>query len=168
MTTQPSATEPRWLSEGEQRSWRSWIAATVLLQERLEHDLKETHDLTSAEYEVMVRLSEAPDRRLRMSELAGRTLASKSRLSHQISRMEADGLVRREDCVEDRRGAWAVLTEAGWDRLVAAAPDHVESVRGWLLDAMTPAEFAQLGELCEKVAERIRSGCRAAGVEPTR
>jgi DNA-binding MarR family transcriptional regulator len=136
---------------------------STLLTERLEHDLKDAHGLSNQEYEVMVRLSEAPDRRLRMSELAGRTLASKSRLSHQIARMEADGLVRREDCPEDRRGQYAVLTEAGWQRLVAAAPDHVESVRTWLLDAMTPAEFAQLGALCEKVVEKLRSGCGSPG-----
>jgi DNA-binding MarR family transcriptional regulator len=151
--------EPRWLSEDEQASWRAWISMSTLLTERLEHDLKDAHGLSSQEYEVMVRLSEAPDRRLRMSELAGRTLASKSRLSHQISRMEADGLVRREDCPEDRRGQYAVLTDTGWDRLVAAAPDHVESVRTWLLDAMTPEEFARLGELCAKVVDRLRSGC---------
>jgi DNA-binding MarR family transcriptional regulator len=96
-----------------------------------------------------------------MSELAGRTLASKSRLSHQISRMESAGLVRREDCPEDRRGAYAVLTDDGWDRLVAAAPDHVESVRTWLLDAMTPEEFGQLGALCDKVLERLRTACRS-------
>jgi len=155
--------EPRWLSEEEQRSWRSWIRMSTLLAERLEHDLKDSHGLSNQEYEVMVRLSEAPDRRLRMSDLAGRTLASKSRLSHQISRMEADGLVRREDCAEDRRGQYAVLTDAGWDRLVAAAPDHVESVRTWLLDAMSPEEFAELGRLCDRVVEQLRSGCGSAG-----
>ena len=157
MPTPRVSGDPRWLSEDEQASWRAWLSMSTLLNERLEHDLKDAHGLSSQEYEVMVRLSEAPDRRLRMSELAGRTLASKSRLSHQISRMEADGLVRREDCPEDRRGQYAVLTDTGWDRLVAAAPDHVESVRTWLLDAMTPEEFARLGGA-------VREGRRPAQV----
>lgn len=146
----------RWLTDGEQRSWREWITATSLLAEQLERDLKSTHGLSMAEYEVMVRLSETPDRRLRMSELAARTLSSKSRLSHQIARMEAAGLVVREHCSEDRRGAWAVLTDHGFARLVQAAPEHVESVRRHLVDVLTPKEFAQLGVLTGKVADHLQ------------
>ncbi len=159
--TARTTTDVRWLSAEEQSSWRAWISANVLLQERLERDLKAQHGLSMAEYEVMVRLSEAPEHRLRMSELAGRTLASKSRLSHQISRMEQAGLVRRQGCAEDRRGAFAVLTDTGWEALVAAAPDHVASVRAWLVDLLTPEEFAQLGTLSARVADRLRSGCPA-------
>ena len=163
MTPQPTAetTAVRWLSAEEQATWRAWISASVLLQERLERDMKAQHGLSMAEYEVMVRLSESPERRLRMSELAGRTLASKSRLSHQITRMEEAGLVSRQGCLQDRRGAFAVLTDKGWQALVAAAPDHVRSVRAWLVDTMAPEEFAQLGLLSERVAERLRSGCAA-------
>lgn len=150
-------TDDVWLDEAQQRAWRSWLMASLLLPEQLERDLKSTHGISNPEYEVMVRLSESPGRRLRMSELANRTQASKSRLSHQISRMEADGLVRREDCAEDRRGAYAILTEAGWQRLVDAAPDHVASVRHWLVDALTPEELIQLGELSSRVAERIQN-----------
>jgi DNA-binding MarR family transcriptional regulator len=154
-------TDVRWLSDDEQVSWRAWISANVLLQERIERDLKAQHGLSMAEYEVLVRLSEAPERRLRMSELAGRTLASKSRLSHQVSRMEEAGLVRREGCLSDRRGAFAVLTDAGWDALVLAAPDHVSTVRAWLVDTMTPEEFAQLGALSARIVDQLRSGCPA-------
>lgn len=154
-------TDVRWLSADEQTSWRAWITANVLLQERLERDMKAQHGLSMAEYEVMVRLSEAPEHRLRMSELAGRTLASKSRLSHQVSRMEEAGLVRRQGCLQDRRGAFAVLTEEGWQALVAAAPDHVATVRAWLVDALTPEEFAQLGALSARVVEQLKSGCPA-------
>src|SRR5437764_1401411 len=93
---------------------------------------------TTSSSSTTTRTSEAPGHRLRMSELAGRTLSSKSRLSHQVSRMEEQGLVQREECLEDRRGAWAVLTEAGWQRLVAAAPSHVTSVRHWLVEALSP------------------------------
>jgi DNA-binding MarR family transcriptional regulator len=147
-----------WLSPEQQFAWRAWLEATLLLGDRLEHDLKQQHDLSNAEYEVMVRLSESPDRRLRMSELASRTLASKSRLSHQISRMEASGLVRREGCPEDRRGAYAVLTDAGWQRLVEAAPAHVASVRRWLVEALTHEQFIELGELCSRVVEHLQAG----------
>ena len=153
-----TTTDFRWLTEAEQHVWRSWITATSLLQERLDRDMKAGHGLSMAEYEVLVRLSESPERRLRMSELANRTLASKSRLSHQISRMEDSGLVRREECSADRRGAFAVLTNHGWQTLVDAAPDHVTSVRTWLVEAMDGEEFRQLGELSARVVARLRSG----------
>jgi len=145
----------RWLNGAEQQHWRAYLAATQLLADRLQRDLQETHGLSSADYEILVRLSEAEDRRLRMSELADRALSSRSRLSHQVGRMEAAGLVERVACDDDRRGHWAVLTDAGWQTLVAAAPDHVESVRTHLLDPLTPAEFAALGKACAKVAERL-------------
>jgi len=147
-----------WLSAEQQVAWRAWLEATHLLGDRLEHDLKQSHDLSNAEYEVMVRLSESPDRRLRMSDLASRTLASKSRLSHQISRMEASGLVRREECPEDRRGAYAALTDQGWHVLVQAAPDHVASVRRWLVEALTAEEFIELGDLCSRVVQHLQAG----------
>jgi DNA-binding MarR family transcriptional regulator len=159
-----TTTDFRWLTASEQRAWRSWIAASSLLQERLDHEMKAGHGLSMAEYEVLVRLSESPERRLRMSELANRTLASKSRLSHQVARMEAAGLVRREECAADRRGAFAVLTDHGWQTLVDAAPDHVTSVRTWLVDAMDGEELVRLGELSARVVERLRSGCPALTV----
>lgn len=155
-----STTATRWLTDAEQRAWRSWIAATALLNDRLERDLKHLHGMSLAEYEVLVRLSEAADHRLRMSDLASQTLSSKSRLSHQIARMEADGLVTREECYVDRRGAWAVLTEAGWHRLTEAAPDHVESVRRHLVDVLTPDQLEQLGTACRTVADRLEDESR--------
>ena len=148
--------ETRWLTIDEQKSWRSWLAASALLAEHTEQDMKRDNDLSMAEYEVLVRLSEAPGRRLRMSDLADRTLASKSRLSHQVARMESAGLVGREGCPEDRRGSYAVLTEMGWNRLVAAAPSHIESVRSGFLDALTAEEFAVLGGLCAKVVALLQ------------
>lgn len=145
----------QWLSEEQQASWRAWLAASVLLADRLNRDLQSRHDLTMADYEILVRLSEAPERRIRMSELARLTLNSRSRLSHQIDRMCAAGLVDRQVCDEDKRGSFAVLTEDGWSALVAAAPDHVNSVREHLVDVLTPAEFAALGTACAKIAERL-------------
>lgn len=155
----------RWLSDDEQQHWRAWLAASLLLNDRLSRDLQEQHGLTIADYEILVQLSEAPGRRLRMSELAEAALSSRSRLSHQIDRMARAGLVDRESCADDRRGAFAVLTQHGWDVLVAAAPDHVESVRRHLVDTLTPAEFAALGRACAKVADGLGGGNRGPAAE---
>ena len=144
-------TQPRWLNDNEQRAWRAWIASSQLLLDHLSRDIQVQHGLTMADYEILVRLSEAADHRVRMSELADQTLASRSRLSHQIDRMENRGFVSREQCDDDKRGQFAVLTETGWQTLAAAAPDHVESVRSHLVDVLTPAEFAALGVACEKI-----------------
>lgn len=145
----------RWLSEGEQRSWRSWLAANLLVPDRLGRDLQEQAGLTLADYEILVWLSEAPDRRVRMSDLATKTLSSRSRLSHQIDRMQKAGYVSREECGDDRRGFFAVLTDVGWQTLVEAAPAHVESVRQRLVDVLTPEEFAELGRINQKIVDAL-------------
>jgi DNA-binding MarR family transcriptional regulator len=147
----------RWLDENQQWHWRAYIYATTLLREKLSRELQEAHGLTLADYEILVRLSEAPERRLRMSQLADATLASRSRLSHQIDRLEKSGLVRREACETDRRGAHAVLTEQGWDALVAAAPTHVSGVREHLVDLLAPEQFAALGDALAVVARHLES-----------
>lgn len=146
----------RWLSDDEQASWRALIAVWMLLPDRLSRDLQDEAGISLADYEILVNLSESPDRRLRMSELADRTLSSRSRLSHQVDRLTDAGLVDREPCSEDRRGYFAVLTPQGWDFLVASAPTHVASVRAHLVNVLTPREFAELGRLCAKVTERLR------------
>ena len=145
----------RWLDDDEQRAWRAWVAATSLLTDRLNRDLQHQHGLTLADYEILVRLSEAPQGRLRMSELAGRALSSRSRLSHQVARMTEAGLVARTECADDRRGAFAVLTDRGWHLLREAAPDHVESVRSHLLDVLGRERFLTLGESCASVAAHL-------------
>jgi DNA-binding MarR family transcriptional regulator len=147
----------RWLTEHEQQLWRGWIAASMLLPDRLSRDLQEQHNLTGTDYQILVELSEHPDRRMRMSELADRTLMSRSRLSHQIDRMAKAGLVERAECAQDGRGMFAVLTPHGWDTIVSAAPDHVESVRRHLIDLLTPEEFEAFGQACRKIAEGLRS-----------
>lgn len=154
----------RWLSEEEQASWRAWIAASLLLPDRLNRDLQEQAGLSLPDYEILVHLSEAPERRMRMSDLANATLSSRSRLSHQVDRLEAEGLVEREACLDDRRGAFAVLTARGWKTLVATAPTHVESVRAHLVDVLTPEEFAELGRICGVIAERARAREAAADI----
>jgi DNA-binding MarR family transcriptional regulator len=146
----------RWLSADEQRLWRGWIAASMLLPDRLNRDLQERHGLTGTDYQILVELSESPDRRMRMSTLADRTLLSRSRLSHQIDRMTKAGLVERQVCEQDGRGMWAVMTDRGWETIVRAAPDHVESVRRHLLDVLTPEQFQAFGEACIRVAGALR------------
>jgi len=154
--------ETRWLSADEQTSWRAFVTASLLLQEQLGRDLQRSHGLTMADYEILVQLSEAPQRRLRMTELANVTLSSKSRLSHQITRMESAGLVRREECKNDRRGFFAVLTDDGWRRLVDAAPSHVTSVREHLVDLMGAEQFAELGASLQPVADHLRESTTTA------
>ena len=146
----------RWLTDEEQTLWRGWIAASMLLPDRLNRDLQESHGLTGTDYQILVELSESPKRRMRMSTLADRVQLSRSRLSHQIDRMTKADLVTREVCEQDGRGMFAVLTDHGWDTIVAAAPDHVESVRRNLLDQLTPEEFEAFGTACIKVAEALR------------
>lgn len=148
----------RWLSEAEQVSWRSWLSANLLLPDRLGRDLQAEAGLTLADYEILVRLSEAPDRRVRLSDLASQTLSSRSRLSHQMDRMQNAGYVRREECEDDKRGFYAVLTDQGWEMLVASAPVHVESVRRRLVDVLTPEEFATLGRINAKIVAALEEG----------
>ena len=122
-----------------------------LLPAALDRDLRENFELTLPDYEVMVALSEAPQRRVRMADLAEATFGSRSRTTHQITRMERAGWVTRQKCEEDARGQWAILTDEGWELLVKAAPVHVESVRTHLLDVLGTEDFAALGEMCTRV-----------------
>ena len=145
----------KWLSGSEQRYWRSFLSMTIVLPDQFSKDLQDKHDLTLSDYEILVRLSEAPDHCIRMSELAERVMSSRSRLTHQIDRMIAAGLVARTECEIDKRGYNAVLTEAGYAKLVAAAPDHVESVRSHLVDVLPEEDFAKLGEISRKLFEAL-------------
>jgi len=145
----------RWLSSSEQQAWRSWLAMVRLLPEALDGDLRTDSVLTLADYEVLVALSESPERRLRMAELAEATFGSRSRTTHQVARMEKAGWVERQRCEQDARGQWAVLTDAGWELLVATAPVHVESVREHLLDVLGTRDFATFGDLCMRVVDAL-------------
>ncbi len=147
----------QWLNAEQQQHWRAFLAASMLLSDRLSRELQAEHGLSLADYEILVRLSESEGRRLRMSQLADSTLASRSRLSHQVDRMERAGLVAREPCEDDRRGANAVLTEQGWAVLVAAAPSHVAGVRAHLVDLLSDEEFRALGQACAIVADHLQS-----------
>ena len=147
----------KWLTKDQQANWRAWITTSTLLQEQLSRELQESHGLTITDYEILVRLSETKERSVRMSELADKTLLSRSRLSHQIDRMERAGLVERTVCADDRRGQLCVLTDKGWKTLVAAAPDHVAGVRSHFVDVLTEAEYNALGNALKKVASHLES-----------
>lgn len=161
------ATEPRrgWLSLEQQEQWRAWVAVTTLLPDRLNRDLQQAAGISLPDYEILVRLSETPDRQLRMSELAEITLSSRSRLSHQIDRMQAAGLVDRVSCTDDRRGQFAVLTPRGWETLVAAAPHHVDSVREHLVDVLTAQQFEALADACRAIAAHLANASETDDVD---
>jgi DNA-binding MarR family transcriptional regulator len=148
-------TDPRWLSDPEQRAWRAFVESTKVLFDALDRQLQRDADMPHAYYEILVRLSEAPDRALRMSELADRTLSSRSRLSHAIARLEERGWVRREDCPTDRRGQIARLTDTGFEVLAGAAPGHVESVRAYLINALTAEQLAQLESIGQAIVAQV-------------
>ena len=145
----------RWLSEDEQRAWRRLAAVTMLLPAALESQLQRDADLTHFGYWVMAMLSEAPDRRIRMSELAAMSNGSQSRLSHLVSRLEERGWVRRERVDGDGRGWEAVLTDAGFAKVVRTAPGHVEEVRRLVFDVLTPEQVAQLEEIHSAILARL-------------
>jgi DNA-binding MarR family transcriptional regulator len=147
----------RWLSADEQRAWRAYLSATQLLQAQLDRELQRDSGIPHAYYEILVRLSEAPDRVLRMSDLANAAESSRSRLSHAVARLEEAGWVLRESCPTDRRGSFARLTDAGFAALVAAAPAHVASVRRHLIDQLTPEQVQQLRQISEAVLAGLRS-----------
>ncbi|WP_030488548.1 MarR family winged helix-turn-helix transcriptional regulator [Micromonospora chokoriensis] len=145
----------RWLDPDEQRTWRAYVAASRALMDALDRELQRDAGMPHAYYELLVRLSEAPDRQLRMSELAEASGSSRSRLSHAVARLEAAGWVRREECPTDRRGQIALLTDEGFATLAAAAPGHVEGVRRHLFDALSPAQVDQLRRISETLAEHL-------------
>lgn len=146
----------RWLDDQEQHAWRSYLAATHLLAAQLDRELQRDSNIPHTYYEILVQLSEAPDRALRMSELALASESSRSRLSHAVARLEKAGWVRRESCPTDRRGAFAILTAAGFSALEAAAPAHVESVRRHLFDRLSREQVHQLTTICTAIASGLR------------
>ncbi|MFF3440653.1 MarR family winged helix-turn-helix transcriptional regulator [Streptosporangium sp. NPDC002721] len=141
----------RWLDDDEQRTWRAFLAASQRVQEELDRQLQRDSGMPHAYYAVLVKLSEAPGRTMRMSELAAEVNSSQSRLSHAVKRLEERGWVRREPCAEDRRVSWAILTDRGFAVLAAAAPGHVEAVRQTLFDRLTPDQLRQLAEICAAI-----------------
>ncbi|MFF1273949.1 MarR family winged helix-turn-helix transcriptional regulator [Streptomyces marokkonensis] len=159
MKTAPTSAdhgEPRWLTDEEQRVWRAYIDATTLLEDHLDRQLQRDAGMPHVYYGLLVMLAEAPDRRLRMTELAMSAKITRSRLSHAVARLEKSGWVRREDCPSDKRGQFAVLTDEGRDVLRRHAPGHVDAVRQAVFDRLTSEQQKSLGEIMRIVAEGLQ------------
>lgn len=146
-----------WLDAAQQRAWRAYLVGTTLLMDRLDRDLRDQHDLSLPEYEILVRLSEAPERRLRMAVLADSLSHSRSRVTHTVTRMERAGLVDRVACVSDGRGVEARLTDSGFAVLEEAAHTHVRGVREYLVALASDADFEAVGRVFDAVTDRLVS-----------
>ncbi|WP_330305644.1 MULTISPECIES: MarR family transcriptional regulator [unclassified Streptomyces] len=146
----------RWLSPAEQRAWRSFIAASSLLEDTIDRQLQAETGMPHLYYSILAMLSEAPDRRLRMTDLAETLKITRSRLTYGVTRLANDGLVRREGCPSDKRGQVAVLTDEGMAVLERAAPGHVEQVRAALFDHLTPEQVGQLEEISASITRGIQ------------
>lgn len=161
-------TTTRWLSEEEQRTWRSFLIACQSMFASIDAQLMRDSGLPHGYYEILVHLSESPGRALRMSQLATASTYSKSRLSHAVTKLEERGWVKRQDCPTDRRGQVAQLTDEGFAMLAAAAPGHVEQVRRSVIDALTPEQVRQLaGIATAMIAAAKAGGCASAGADMT-
>ncbi len=151
----PAAAAPHWLTAQEQGAWRAYIRLAKMLMRQLDRDLH-PFGLTTNDYEILVELSESPHHRLRMTELADLTAQSRSRLSHQVTRMEARGLVQRDACDGDKRGTFAVITERGLAIIEQVAPYHVESVRRHFMEHLSGEQLATMSQTFEPILEILR------------
>lgn len=143
--------EDPWLSDEQQSVWRAFLRMSGGLTECIERDLQQGAGMPHAYYLILAMLSEAPDRSLRMNQLAAVVRASQSRVSHAIARLEDAGWVRRIPAPGDRRGQIATLTDAGFERLLEVAPGHAETVRSIMFDPLSPEQLAQFGTICQTI-----------------
>lgn len=149
--------EQRWLTAAEQAAWRAYLDSTRLLLRTLDRQLSDDSGLSFTDYELLVRLSEAPDQRLRMRDLADVTLATRSGATRAVTRLEAAGWVRRVDCTDDRRGMNAELTPAGLAKLAEAAPGHVAAVRTHLFGLLEPGDVESLRSIGSRMTDDLQS-----------
>ncbi|MEE4493255.1 MarR family winged helix-turn-helix transcriptional regulator [Streptomyces sp. BE230] len=156
MTTASTGEQPRWLTDEEQSVWRAYLHATTLLEDHLDRQLQRDAGMPHIYYGLLVQLSQAPRRRMRMTELAKDAKITRSRLSHAVARLEKGGWVRREDCPSDKRGQNAVLTEEGYEMLRRSAPGHVSAVRQAMFDRLTPEQVRTLGEIMQVMAAGLQ------------
>jgi DNA-binding MarR family transcriptional regulator len=144
-----------WLTADEEAAWRAFLQATTLLEDHLDRQLQRHAGMPHMYYALLSTLSETPDRRMRMTELAEQVKITRSRLSHAVARLEGNGWLRRESCPSDRRGQIVVLTDAGYDTVIQSAPGHVEAVRSAIFDRLTAEQTAQLAEISRIIAEGL-------------
>jgi DNA-binding MarR family transcriptional regulator len=147
--------DARWLDEAQQQSWRALVMGMTLLLDRLDADLRRGFDVSLAEYEILVRLSERPHRQLRMAQLADAMAHSRSRVTHTVKRMEGAGLVERCSSADDGRGVVCKMTDEGHDLLVRMAPTHVNGVRDYLVDLAADRDLEALGRVMNAVADKL-------------
>jgi DNA-binding MarR family transcriptional regulator len=147
----------RWLTEEEQRAWRGLLRMTSQLNARMNRQLQDDYGVSLADYDVLVVLSEAPTGRLRVFEIADRLAWEQSRVSHQLARMQRRGLVTRQECRTDARGAFVVLTDVGRAAIERAAPAHVETVRQLVFDGLSRDQVAALTAVTSRVLERLQA-----------
>lgn len=159
-------TETKWLNQDEQRAWRGFLLASRLVMDRLGRELSESHDLSLTDYGILVRLSEEPQRRLRMTDLAASAGLSKSRLSHQMNRLEARGLTGRSTCPDDARGTFAELTEYGFEVLAQASHVHVDGVREHLLNFLEPHQISEMALWSERIVRHLDNDGRSGPLLP--
>lgn len=145
----------RWLTPEEQRAWRGFVRLHERLGGRLGRLLQSESNVSAADFAVLVRLTDVPEGRQRYQDLARALEWEKSRMSHHIARMAGRGLVVREECAEDARGAFVVITDVGRAAIEAAAPRHVEAVRELFMDHVTPAELRVLADISERVISKL-------------
>ena len=145
----------QWLTDDQQRAWRGLLQMSSRLDARLNRDLQQASGLSLADYDVLVLLTEAPDGRLRMFQLMEDLQWEQSRLSHHIARMQRRGLVGREECTTDKRGAFVVLTDSGRDAIGKAAPCHVDLVRRLVFDGLSGEQVAMLESFVSRVLSRL-------------
>jgi DNA-binding MarR family transcriptional regulator len=160
--------QTRWLSESEQQAWRAFLNACRRLFPEMDAHLQHVAGIPHAYYEILVRLSEAPGRELRMTQLADASTSSKSRLSHAVARLEARGWIERLACPTDRRGQIARLTDAGFAALDAAAHQHVDQVRRMVFDQLTPAQVEQLAAISAAIEAGVEELSSSPAAEACR
>jgi DNA-binding MarR family transcriptional regulator len=141
-----------WLTEQEERVWRTWVLLNAELTAALQRQMQAEAGLSISDYEVLVHLTDAPEGRIRVTELAALLQWERSRVSHHVTRMERRGLVERVECVDDARGAFVAITGAGRAANAQAAPGHVRAVRQLVFDPLGPDEVAELGRLLQKIS----------------
>lgn len=155
----------QWLSADEQRVWRSYLAATTTLREHCDRQLTKDAGIPHTYYEILVGLSEAPNRSMRMSDLADYCRSSRSKLSHAITRLERRKWVTRGGCEIDRRSSYATLTDLGFAAIDEAAPGHVATVRKHLFDTLSPAQVRALGEISDAIQAGFQEVCTRVRAE---
>ena len=156
--------DARWLTREQLAAWVRLAAVLELLPTALDSQLRRDAEMTHFDYYVLAMLSESPDRTMRMTHLAERTTATLARLSHVVQRLEARGLLERVPCPGDRRVTNARLTEAGWQKVRDAAPGHVTFVRDNVIDALTPEQITQLGDITQAILHRLDPTASRAGM----